>query len=202
MTDLRKIGYLGGTFDPPHLGHEIVAREAWNQLNLDTVMWLITPDPPHKTSRKIMPVETRLDMLQLVTDRYDEFQISKIDLQRSPPYFAADTVEIIKNQLPAIDLVYIIGEDSLEDLPSWYQPKRFLAAIDQLAVAPRPGVISDLEELDKELPGLREKTVFLTEIMMDISSSLVREMIPEGNDLDQYLAREVEEYIINNHLYN
>jgi len=201
MKDLWKIGYLGGTFDPPHLGHEMVAREACSQLDLDTVMWLITPDPPHKTSRKILPVETRLDMLQLVTARYDEFEISKIDLKRSPPYFAADTVEIIKNQQPAIDLVYIIGEDSLEDLHSWYQPDRFLAAIDQLAVAPRPGVMSDLDELGKDLPGLRKKAIFLTEIMVEISSSLIREMIKEGVNLDHFLARDVEEYIKNNNLY-
>ena len=155
MREIRTIGYFGGTFDPPHLGHEILAREAFFQLSLDEVMWLITPDPPHKINREITPVQPRLDMLKMVTDRYDEFSISEIDLQRSPPYYAADTVEIIKNQHSEMELVFIIGEDSLQDLPGWYQPERFLTTIGQLAVVPRPGFTSIHTALDVLLPGLK-----------------------------------------------
>lgn len=201
MRELSRIGYLGGTFDPPHLGHEIVAREALYQLDLDAVMWLITPDPPHKNDREITPIQYRLDMLDLVTSRYDEFFISEIDLQRSPPYYTADSVELINQNKPEADLVYIIGGDSLGDLPGWYDPGRFIAAIDQLAVAPRPGFIPDLEWVEKEVPGIKDKTVFLTEISMEISSKLIRKRIAQGASYDHFLNQEVADYIKNNQLY-
>ncbi len=201
MSEHQKIGYFGGTFDPPHLGHEMLAREAFCQLGLDAVMWLITPDPPHKTNQKITPLTYRLEMLRLVTDRYEEFHISKFDLERSPPYYAADTVELVKNEQPAVDLVYIIGEDSLEDLPDWHQPARFLAAIDQLAVAPRPGSSADLLSLDNQLPGLKEKTVYLEDISMEISSSLIRSRIKAGIEYNHFLIPEVTAYIREKQLY-
>lgn len=201
MKDSRMIGCFGGTFDPPHLGHEMLAREALIQLKLDAVMWLITPDPPHKTDREITPVQARLEMLKIVTGRYDGFAISAVDLQRSPPYYAADTAEIIKDQQPGTGLVYIIGEDSLQDLPGWYQPERFLSAIDKLAVAPRPGFNTDLAVLGGKLPGLVAKTVFLKDIMVEISSSLIRDRIRRGEAYDHFLYQGVADYIENNHLY-
>ena len=201
MRDLHRVGYLGGTFDPPHLGHAIIAREAFLQLNLDAVMWLITPNPPHKKDREITPVQYRLDMLELATGKYDEFSTSSVDLERSPPYYAAGTVEIIKNNKPDRDLVYIIGEDSLQDLPEWYEPELFLATIDELAVAPRPGFSTDLEVLGKKLPGLQEKVVFLAEVMVEISSSLIRERIKGGIPYDHFLLQDIADYIKKNGLY-
>lgn len=201
MINRSKVGYLGGTFDPPHLGHAILAGEALCQLGLDEVMWLITPDPPHKLGREITPVRTRLEMLRLVTSRYDRFSISEVDLERDPPYYAADTVEILKNQQPGMELVYIIGEDSLDDLPKWYQPERFLAAIDQLAVAPRPGFNANLDALDKKLTGLQAKTVYLANVMVEISSSLIRARIGQRSHFQHFLAQEVAEYIEKYSLY-
>jgi nicotinate-nucleotide adenylyltransferase len=201
MNEVQRIGYLGGTFDPPHLGHQIVAREALYQLDLDRVMWLITPDPPHKGDQEITPIQFRLEMLHLVIDRYDEFYLSEVDLQRSPPFFAADTVEIITRQQPTIELVYIIGGDSLGDLPGWFEPDRFLAAIDQLAVAPRPGYDPDLAAIDRVVPGIKEKTIFLTEIMMEISSNLIRKRIKQGAAFEHFLIPEVASYIKKNQLY-
>ena len=201
MTGIMRIGYLGGTFDPPHLGHEKLAREALFQLELDLVRWLITPDPPHKADLKLAPVSTRLEMVQLVIDRQEAFELSEVDLRRSPPYYAADTVEIIKQEHPDSDLVYIIGEDSLGDLPEWHQPGRFLGGIDQLPVAPRPGYQVDLPSLELKLPGLASKLTYLTDIRVEISSSLIRERIYKGEDFDHYLAEDVAAYIRNNHLY-
>ena len=197
----RRLGYFGGTFDPPHLGHEMLAMEAYYQLNLDAVFWLLTPDPPHKAERKITPVDARAAMVRLVTNRYEEFHLSELDLKRSPPYYAADTVEIIKEEQPDLDLVYIIGEDSLHDLPVWHDPERFLTAIDQLAVAPRPGFNSDLASISKILPGIEKKTVFLSGIMVEISSSLIRERIGQGYHCKHFLDESVAAYIMNTHLY-
>ena len=119
----KRVGYFGGTFDPPHLGHIILAAETLYLLELDTFYWIITPDPPHKTDRIITPVKHRLEMLRLVAEKYRKFLISDIDLQRDPPHYAADTVKILKNGNPSAELVYIIGEDSLRDLPEWHEPQ-------------------------------------------------------------------------------
>lgn len=196
-----RIGYFGGTFDPPHLGHVILAIEAYYQLKLDSLQWVITPDPPHKKNRSITPLNKRLEMLNLVMKKYQEFGISQVDLQRDPPHFAADTVEILKNDSPETGLVYIIGEDSLRDLPDWKEPERFLANIDELAIAPRPNVDTNLEDLDRELPGLMKKTVFISEVMLEISSSTVRDRIIQGAPYQHFLMTEIAEYIETNQIY-
>ena len=196
-----RIGYFGGTFDPPHLGHVILAMEAYYQLKLDSLQWVVTPDPPHKKNRSITPLKKRLEMLALVMKKYQEFGISQVDLQRDPPHYAADTVEILKKDAPEARLVYIIGEDSLRDLPDWKDPERFLAIIDELAIAPRPNVDTNLEELDRELPGLMKKTVFISEIMLEISSSTIRDRIIQGAPFQHFLMTEIAEYIKTNQIY-
>ena len=179
----------------------MLAREALYQLQLDQVKWLITPDPPHKLEQQLTPISTRLEMVQLVIDRQEEYTLSTMDLDRPPPYFAADTVEMIKKQDPDAALVYIIGEDSLRDLPDWHEPERFLAWIDQLAVAPRPGYQVDPMSLERRLPGLQGKLTYLSEIMVEISSSLIRARILNGGPYDHFLAADVASYILRNDLY-
>lgn len=197
-----RVGYFGGTFDPPHLGHIILAAEAKYYLGLDEFKWIVTPEPPHKKDRIITPVNYRLEMLNLVAADMNMFEISRVDIQRDPPHYAVDTVEILKEENPSAELVYIIGEDSLKDLPNWHKPHRFLTTIDQLAVAPRPGIETDLDKLDQELPGLSEKTVFIPDIMVEISSSIVRERIREGAPFEHFLIHTVIDYIKKNKLYH
>ncbi|MCK5793629.1 MAG: nicotinate (nicotinamide) nucleotide adenylyltransferase [Anaerolineales bacterium] len=196
-----RVGYFGGTFDPPHLGHIILAAEAKYYLGLDEFRWVITPEPPHKKGRSITPVKYRLDMLKLVVADQMMFEISEVDIQRIPPHYAADTVEILKNQQPSEELVYIIGEDSLKDLPDWYETSRFISAIDQLAVAPRPEVSADLDQLERMLPGLSDKIIFIPDVLIDISSSMIRERVREGAPFEHFLIDSVAEYIKMNQLY-
>lgn len=196
-----RVGYFGGTFDPPHLGHIILAAEAKHYLDLDRFKWIITPEPPHKKDRIITPVRYRLEMLKLVTAKLGMFEICEVDLQRDPPHYAADTVDILKKETPSADLVYIIGEDSLKDLPDWYETNRFLTIIDQLAVAPRPAISTDLDQLDQVLPGISEKTIFIPNVMLEISSSVIRNKIREGAPFEHFLIDCVADYIKKNKLY-
>ena len=196
-----RVGYFGGTFDPPHLGHIILAVEAKYYLGLDEFKWIVTPEPPHKKGRSITPVKYRLDMLKQVVADQMMFEISEVDIQRVPPHYAADTVEILKNQQPSAELVYIIGEDSLRDLSDWYETSRFISAIDQLAIAPRPEVSVDLDQLERMLPGLSDKIIFIPDVMIDISSSLIRERVREGAPFEHFLIDSVAEYIKMNQLY-
>ena len=196
-----KIGYFGGTFDPPHLGHNILAAEAFYQLELDSLLWILTPFPPHKNNLPITPVEIRLEMLKLVVDKHPGFEISLVDLNRDPPHYAADTVEILRAENPTSKLIYLIGEDSLVDLPDWYAPTKFMANVDQLVVALRPQINSDLTKLESSLPGLREKIYYLSDTMLQISSSFIRERIKNNGPVKHLLDLEVYQYLDENNLY-
>lgn len=196
-----RVGYFGGTFDPPHLGHIILANEAKHYLGLDEFRWIITPEPPHKKDRIITPVKYRLEMLKLVVADQGMFEISGVDIQRDSPHYAADTVEILKNEHPLEELVYIIGEDSLKDLPDWHETSRFLSTIDQLAVAPRPEVSIDLNQLERLMPDLSDKLIFIPDVMIEISSRVIRERVRDGAPFEHYLIDSVAEYIKKNQLY-
>lgn len=202
MSGKQRVGYLGGTFDPPHLGHLIMAHEAFFQLDLDSLRWILTPDPPHKTEQEITDLGLRLKMLQLMVDPIPEFEISMLDIDRKAPHFAADTVEMIKTQDPTADLIYLIGEDSLQDLPEWRDSTRFLDRIDILAVAPRPGIASDLVLLERYLPGLHSKIRFLDKVMNEISSSLIRSRVENQQPFRHYLPVEVGNFIARNGIYD
>ncbi len=197
----KRIGFFGGTFDPPHVGHGILAQEACYQLELDSLQWLITPDPPHKSEAAITPIQHRINMLDLVIQQVPEYAISRIDLDRPPPHYAADSVEIARKQFPEGQIVYLLGEDSLQDLPDWHQPTRFLEELDQLAVAPRPGVSTHLDKLEGQLPGISQLAVFLEGVMLEISSSLIRERIRTGAPYRHFLDSRVADYIKKLELY-
>ena len=198
---VMKIGYFGGTFDPPHLGHQVMASEALYQLQLDSLLWILTPNPPHKDNQSLSLEKDRLEMLQLMIESFPQFSLSRIDLDRDPPHYAADTVELLKKQDPSTELVYLIGEDSLRDLSGWYDPERFLKNIDQLCVARRPGISIDLDTITQNLPGLKDKVVYLSKTMFQISSSLIRSRIHQNAPYRHFVIPEVYQYIEDHHLY-
>jgi nicotinate-nucleotide adenylyltransferase len=195
LTENSRIGYFGGTFDPPHLGHLILAREASYQLDLDLVRWILTPDPPHKTDQQITPLKVRLAMLKLITDPYPDFEISTIDIDRDAPHFAADTVEIIKSREPLSELIYIIGEDSLRDLADWRDTERFITNIDQLAVAPRPGINIEKSDLEQLVPLLSDKVVYLKNVQVEISSSRIRSRMRNNAPYQHFLPIKISKFI-------
>ena len=127
---MNKLGIFGGTFDPPHIGHQILAAEAVAQLKLDRVLWVLTPDPPHKQGLKFAPVEARQAMVSTVIANNTAFEYSRVDIDRKGPHYAYDTVRLIAAQHPGMEISYLIGEDSLMDLPSWHRPHDFVGGCD------------------------------------------------------------------------
>jgi nicotinate-nucleotide adenylyltransferase len=199
---MPRVGYFGGTIDPPHLGHLILASEAAFQLELDRVRWILTPDPPHKNKRPITPVSSRLEMLEKTLEAWPEFEISRVDLDREPPHYAADTVGLLHLENPGEELIYLIGEDSLRDLPEWVEPGRFLTVVDQLAVAPRPHVSVDLIKLENQLPGICRKVKYLADVMIEISSRDIRGRVSSSQPYRHFLPPGVADYIQNYKLYS
>jgi len=149
IAEKRRIGIFGGTFDPPHIGHQILAMEAYDELKLDKLFWVLAPEPPHKIGKTITPTHIRIEMVRAAI-QYDEiFELSFVDIDRKGPHFVLDTLKIFRQLFPIDILIFLIGGDSLHDLPNWHQPKEFINACDNLGVMHRPGEKIDLVELEK-----------------------------------------------------
>jgi nicotinate-nucleotide adenylyltransferase len=198
---MDRLGVFGGTFDPPHCGHLTLANEAARQLKLNLVLWVLTPDPPHKRGRKITPWQIRLEMVEAAVASMPQFKISLVDVDRPPPQYAVDTVRLLRQGYPGFELVYLIGGDSLRDLPTWHQPDEFLARIDWLGVMRRPHIRYDLEKLENFLPGLTMKILWIDAPLLDISSTRTRRNMSTDLDCGEEIPEAVCQVIKERHLY-
>ena len=198
-----KLGIFGGTFDPPHIAHLILADEALRQLTLDLVLWVLTPNPPHKRGQPITPLEYRLDMLQAAISANPQFELSRVDIDRSPPHYAVDTVRLIRDAyaFPHAELAYLMGGDSLRDLPSWHKPLEFVSACDALAVVRRPNAEIKLEDLEMRIPGITSKVQFVETPLLEIAASQIRQSIRDGRPFRYLLPPQVYQIIQTRNLY-
>jgi len=199
MTD--RIGLFGGTFDPPHLGHLILASEAQTQLELTRLLWILTPDPPHKQDQIITPTEHRLAMVKLAIQDNPSFELSRVELDRPGPHFTLETVQIIARQNPDAEIVPIIGGDSLRDLPTWHAPRELLYACHWVGVMRRPNDETNLKVLERELPGISSKVHYVDAPLLEIASRDIRSRIAHGESVRYYVPKAVYEYIEEHHLY-
>ena len=199
MTDQQlsrnRIGVFGGTFDPPHVGHMILAAEALSQLNLDRILWVLTSVPPHKRDRMISATTQRLSLVQAAIQDEPAFNLSTVDIDREGPHYAVDTMRILRAQYPEAELIYLIGEDSLYDLPDWYQPQTLVEEVAGIGVMRRPGKTVNMQALETALPGIRSKVAFVEAPLLEISSSQVRQRIHHGKAFQYYLLPSVYELI-------
>ena len=156
-----RIGIFGGTFDPPHLGHLILAAEAVDSLQLDKMLWVLTPDPPHKQSQMISPAEDRMAMTKRMVECSPSFEFSDIEFRRPGPHYALDTVNALRLENPGSELFYVIGGDSLRDIPTWHKPTEFILACDHILVMQRPGSTPDLTILYKNYPEFKNQAGIL-----------------------------------------
>jgi nicotinate-nucleotide adenylyltransferase len=197
----ERVGLFGGTFDPPHVGHLILAAEARSQLELTRVLWTVTPDPPHKQEQLITSLEHRLAMVKLAIEDEPSFELSDIELNRPGPHYTLDTIKLLAEQNPDAEIVPIIGGDSLNDLPTWHKPKDILFAAHWVGVMRRPGEETNLQDLERELPGISSKVHYVDAPLLEIASREIRTRAATGKPFRYYLPESVYEYIEQHHLY-
>lgn len=195
------IGVFGGTFDPPHIGHLILADEARAALRLERVLWVVTGVPPHKPDPPRAPLERRLEMVAAAIAEEDGFEISRADIDRPPPHFALGTLAWLRERWPGSPFAYLMGSDSLADLPRWHRPAEFLEACAALGVMVRPGRAWDLEALEQALPGIRAKCRFFEAPQVGISARDIRRRVAEGAPYRYLVPRAVGEVIRERGLY-
>ena len=195
------IGIFGGTFDPPHIGHLILAAEAQNEFKLDRLLWVLTSDPPHKKNKVVTSLSHRLAMVKLALEDSSGFELSRVDIDRPEPYYAVDTVRIIASQYPDARLTYLMGGDSLRDLPAWHNPAEFVDACDAIGVLRRPGDAIDLPMLETRILGITKKILFMNAPLLDIAAHDIRNRVATNRPFRYYLPAKVYAYIIGKSLY-
>jgi nicotinate-nucleotide adenylyltransferase len=186
-----RIGIFGGTFDPPHVGHLILAEECRTQLNLDKLLWVVTDNPPHKRYVNISSIESRVELVTKAIGGNPSFEVSRVDIDRPGPHFAIDTVNILKKEFQGAEMFYLMGGDSLHDLPTWNRPQDFVKTCDGIGVMRRHADQVDLESLEKVLPGISRKVHIVEAPILEISSHQIRQRIHDGQGYRYYLRESV-----------
>jgi nicotinate-nucleotide adenylyltransferase len=196
------VGILGGTFDPVHNGHLIVAEVARERLNFNEVLFIPAGQPWLKVERSITPPQHRLQMLRLALDDRPYFRISEMEIGRPGPTYTIDTINALKKRLNAEDeLFFILGQDTLMQLPQWYEARN-LIRLCYLVAAPRHGVKKpDLKALEAELPGITQRVMLMKEPLVDISATDIRERAARGLSVRHLVPEPVNRYIKEHRLY-
>jgi len=196
------IGVLGGTFDPIHNGHLIVAEEARARVNLAETLFVPAGQSWLKTDRPISAVEHRVEMVRLAIADKPYFKLSTVDIERAGASYTIDTIADLQGQIGAEDeLFLILGWDSLAELPQWHEPSQLITMC-RLVVVPRPGYPRPkLKKLEASIPGLSQRVMFMEGPEIDISASLVRERVAKGLYVRHLVPEPVNEYIKQHGLY-
>ena len=196
------IGVLGGTFDPIHLGHLVVAEEVKARLDLAEILFVPAGQPWLKMSSPILAAEHRVQMVRLALGGKPYFKLSTMEIERVGPSYSIDTIAELKGQLGAEDkLFFILGWDNLAQLPQWREPAR-LVKICHLVAVPRVGYPApDLDSLEAIIPGLSQATILLDTPHIDITASAIRNRVAQGLSIYNLVPEPVERYIRENGLY-
>ncbi|MDF7808520.1 nicotinate-nucleotide adenylyltransferase [Pontiellaceae bacterium B12219] len=204
MSLSNRIGIFGGSFDPLHLGHLVIAQDAAEKLGLSEVIFIPAAIPPHKQHLQQSSAEHRLNMLNEVLESDTRFSVSDIEMQRGGVSYSFETVRALKGEYPAVELVLIVGTDTLVDLHNWYNIDELLELC-EVASFMRPGEsdISRIREKIQLTEKNRERVLNNTfeSHMIGISSSEIRMRVSQGLEIRYLVPAEVEKYIFENGLY-
>jgi nicotinate-nucleotide adenylyltransferase len=188
-----RIGILGGTFDPVHLAHLVLAESCLDQAALDAVWFVPAPRPPHKPEGTAAPFPDRLAMLQLAIAGHPRFRIDTCEANRPGPSYTFQTLHDLSSASPGTEWFLILGSDSLRDLPTWRKPEE-IARLATLLIAQRPGVSAPAPPAD-----FRAQTILMP--LLEISSSDIRQRIAAGRSIRYLVPGQVEEYLHRQQLY-
>lgn len=197
---MAEVGIMGGTFDPIHQAHLIIAEQAFLELGLDKVMFMPSGNPPHKAKRKVTDKETRCEMVKQAISGNPHFELCTYELERKSYSYTAETLQYLKKEYANDNFYLIIGEDSLAYLDEWYKPE-IITELCTLAVY-RRGKGSAVESEAERIKGLLKADIRLIEApVIDISSTLIRDNIKKGKSVKYYLPDSVIKIIERERLY-
>jgi nicotinate-nucleotide adenylyltransferase len=194
------IGILGGTFDPIHIGHLVVAEEARTKLGLSEVLFVPAGQPWLKQARDITPAAHRVEMVRRAIADNPYFKLSTLEVDHPGPSYTVDTLTLLQDQLSSeSSLFFILGRDTLAELPLWKESRKVIQLC-RLVVPPRLGS-RDLRHLEEAIPGLLDKVIQLDMPVIGISSSEIRHRIAQGLPIRYLVPSVVEKYIAEHRIY-
>lgn len=197
---MARIGLFGGTFDPPHTGHIELAKKVLESFDLSKIIFIPAGNPPHKQEKKKTDKAHRYRMVQLATEDFPEFFVSDFDIKNEKPNYSYMTIDHFQKEYPESEIFFIIGADSLRDLPLWMNYKKLLTMC-TFIVVPRPGV-SERDYFEKFAPDdPKPSLLFLEDFSYDLSSTELRKKLAMGTADDTDLPKGVKEYIKEHRLY-
>jgi nicotinate-nucleotide adenylyltransferase len=196
----ERIGILGGTFDPPHLGHLILAQSALAGLQLSRILFVLNGDPPHKRGQYVTPAAHRWAMLQAATANNPAFELSRIEIDRPPPYYTYETLRLLRARMPDCELVLLLGGDSLRDIPNWQFPDEIVQET-LLGVMQRPGERIYLDVLAERLPEIETRVQIMEAPEVGIAARALRRMVARGQSIRYQVSDAVIAYIAEHRLY-
>ena len=199
-TSVKRFGLMGGTFDPIHMGHLILAEQARERFALERVLFVTSAIPPHKLNESVTNVAHRLEMTRLAVADNEFFECSTIEIERGGPSYTIDTVRQVLNLYGPESTVYVLlGADEGQDLMKWREPYE-IAKLARIVIANRPGLaLGDvIESLPQDMAG---GIIALEMPGVDISSTDLRERVRSGRSIRYLVPRVVEDYIWSKGLY-
>jgi len=187
---LKRIGILGGTFDPPHLGHLIIANEVLYAQSLNEIWFMPNQEPPHKKKLNFIHDDDRLKLLELAISDHPNFKVEPIELKRNGPSYTYETMKLLTELHPNIQFYFIIGADMIEYLPKWRNINKLVDIVQFIGV---------------ERPSYRSEScyqlLYVNVPEIEISSSLIRSRLKEGQTIRYLVPDSVRNYIEENRLY-
>jgi len=205
QQEVRRIGVIGGTFDPIHYGHLVVAEEVRTVCDLAEMVFVPAGYPPHKAGEMVTEARSRLAMLELALASNPHFTISTVDVERPGPSYTVDTLRLLRQQWGNHTAIYfVIGWDSLEELTTWYNPKGILQQLTYLVAVHRPGYVEEVgyrDQMEERLPGLKHHLLTIPAPQLEISATDLRRRVAEGRPIKYQTPEAVEQYILQHGLY-
>jgi nicotinate-nucleotide adenylyltransferase len=197
-----RLGLFGGTFDPVHLGHLILAEQCREQCGLDQVWFVPSGQPPHKRHAPLTPGRARAEMLEFAIAGHPRFVVSRIELDRDGPTYTVDTLRQLDAEDPSRELFFLMGADSLADLPGWRDPEGIAGLATIVAVNRGDRPLPDRAALDRLLGAtIASRVRFVTIPGIDLSATDLRRRVRSGHSLRYLVPRPVEVYIEQHELY-
>lgn len=195
-----KVGIMGGTFDPIHIGHLILAMEAINYKNLDEVWFIPTGNPNFKQDKNVTDKKKRFEMVKIATQDNDKFKVCDYEINKNNVTYSWETMKYLRENYD-YDFYFIMGEDSLMSVETWENAEDFLKNTKILACIRRQ---EEMSKLDVKIDDLKSKGYFVEKIpssFIDISSTKIREKVQLNQDFRYFVPNQVFEYIVRNKLY-
>ena len=198
---MARVGVMGGTFDPIHVGHLAATEDAAWHLALERVLFVPNRQPPHKEGRYVSRVEDRLAMVELAVADNPRFTVSHIELERPGPSYTLDTLRELKRRLPGDDLFFLAGCDALGQLHTWHEPDRLLEEFSLVMMERPTGAAVDWEQVEARFPHILRQVRVVDVAELEISGNDIRRRVAEGRPIRYYVLPAVARYIAEHGLY-